>query len=73
MTPRLPAVSGEEVAKALSRAGFERINPRGSHIKFRDSEGRTVIIPSHRELARGTLHSVLKQADLSTEEFARLL
>ncbi|RIK11459.1 MAG: hypothetical protein DCC49_00730 [Acidobacteria bacterium] len=73
MTPRLPAVSGEAAAKALGRAGFERISQRGSHIKLRDHQGRTVIVPRHRELARGTLRSILKQANITIEDFAQLL
>lgn len=46
---------------------------RGSHVKVRHADGRTVIVPMHRELARGTLRSILRQADFSADEFRELL
>lgn len=57
----------------LSQAGFEQVGQRGSHVKLRRADGRTVIVPRHRELARGTLASVLRQAGMSREEFAEAL
>ncbi|MFN0153203.1 MAG: type II toxin-antitoxin system HicA family toxin [Gaiella sp.] len=43
--------------RALRAAGFEQISQRGSHLKLRNLEGRTAIVPMHRELAPGTLRS----------------
>lgn len=73
MSPALPALSGAEVLAALRRAGFERVSQRGSHVKARRADGRVVIVPLHRQLAIGTLRSILRQADLSVEDFIRLL
>lgn len=73
MSPRLPVVSGPEVVRALGKAGFGEISQRGSHRKLRHVDGRTVIVPLHRELAPGTLRSILRQADLSVEEFRAFL
>jgi predicted RNA binding protein YcfA (HicA-like mRNA interferase family) len=42
-------------------------------VKLRGSVGKTVIVPLHRELARGTLRSILRQADLTVEAFLDLL
>ncbi len=42
-------------------------------MKLRHSDGRTAIVPLHRELARGTLRSILRQANLSPEDFRKLL
>jgi len=42
-------------------------------VKLRNAEGRTVIVPMHRELAPGTLRSILHQAALSAEELTALL
>lgn len=53
-------VSGAEVVKALTKASFEQVNQRGSHAKLRHADGRTAIVPLHRELARGTLRSILR-------------
>ncbi|QBI20128.1 type II toxin-antitoxin system HicA family toxin [Egibacter rhizosphaerae] len=57
---------------ALRRAGFEVVSQRGSHVKLRNEDGRTVIVPDHREIARGTMRSILRQAGLSAEEFEQL-
>ena len=73
MSPALPVVSGREVVRALGRAGFGQVGQKGSHVKLRSEAGRTVIVPLHRELARGTLASILRQAALSVEEFRDLL
>lgn len=74
MSPKLPTLSGRKVIAALERAGFVHIKTKGSHAKLRNSEvGRTAIVPLHRELARGTLASILRQADLTVEELQKLL
>ncbi len=63
MTPPLPrGLSGQAVARALQRGGFEFVSSRGSHHKYRDAAGHVVIVPMHRELAPGTLRSILRQA-----------
>jgi predicted RNA binding protein YcfA (HicA-like mRNA interferase family) len=49
------------------------VSQRGSHLKLRHADGRTVIVPLHRELARGTLRSILRQAGLTADEFVALL
>jgi predicted RNA binding protein YcfA (HicA-like mRNA interferase family) len=69
---RLPVVSGWQCVKALQRAGFEISRQKGSHVKPRRGE-RTVIVPNHKELDRGTLRGVLEQAGLTADEFIALL
>lgn len=69
----LPLVSGEEVCRALGRAGFSRKSQKGSHVKMRHADGRSAVVPLHRELAQGTLRSILKQAALAAEEFEKFL
>lgn len=64
--------SGREVIAALAKAGFEQISQRGSHMKLRSADGRTVIVSGHREIARGTMRSILRQAGLTAEEFEDL-
>jgi predicted RNA binding protein YcfA (HicA-like mRNA interferase family) len=68
----LPVVSGQQTIKALSSLGFEQVSQRGSHVKLR-SEDRTAIVPLHKELARGTLRSILRQAGLTNEDFTAVL
>lgn len=72
MSPALPVVGGADVIAALSKAGFVQVSQRGSPVKLR-REGRTVIVPLHRELAPGTLRSILRQAGLTAAEFASLV
>lgn len=71
---RLPTVSGEEVVRALQRAGFEIRGQRGSHVKLRKSEA-TVVVPVHggRDIRRGTLRGILRDAGLTSEDFVSLL
>jgi predicted RNA binding protein YcfA (HicA-like mRNA interferase family) len=72
VSPSRP-VSGREVVEALGRAGFVEVSQRGSHLKLKNEAGRVVIVPMHRELAPGTLGSILRQAGLERSEFMSLL
>lgn len=72
MSSALPVVGGADVIAALAKVGFVQVNQRGSHVKLRQA-GRTVIVPLHRELAPGTLRSILRQAGLTAADFVSLL
>lgn len=68
--PRL--YSSKEILRALQQAGFSVISQKGSHIKLRGiKQGKiqTVIVPDHKEIARGTFSSILNQANLTRQEF----
>lgn len=68
--------SAKEILKTLSRAGFQIISQKGSHVKLRGiREGKlqTVIVPNHKEIARGTFTSILSQANLTKQEFESYL
>jgi len=69
-------IRGREVLRALQRAGFTRVSQRGSHIKLkkRTAQGElVVIVPNYREVAEGTLDSILQMAQMTREEFEGLL
>ena len=70
---RLPAVKPKEAIIALERAGFTFIRQKGSHRIY--AKGRlSVTIPFHaKDLKRGTLSHIIKQAGLTLEEFLNLL
>jgi predicted RNA binding protein YcfA (HicA-like mRNA interferase family) len=70
--PKLPVLSGAEVVKALERIGFEQVRQRGSHVVLRKGSLGTVV-PLHREVKAGTLHGVLRQAQVSPDDFLRAL
>jgi predicted RNA binding protein YcfA (HicA-like mRNA interferase family) len=63
----------EEDGQSLAGRRFGVVSTRGSHQKLHHDDGRVVIVPLHRELARGTLASILRQARLTPDEFKGLL
>lgn len=71
----LPQVSGREVVAALAKIGYEKDRQKGSHIVLRQIvyPHRRLVIPDHKEIAKGTLRAIMKQAGLTAEEFKRLL
>jgi predicted RNA binding protein YcfA (HicA-like mRNA interferase family) len=67
-------LSGQEVIKALQRGGFYIKRQKGSHIILRrDNPFAQVVVPDHKSIDTGTLSSILDGADLSVEEFTKLL
>ncbi len=71
----LRALPYRTVKRKLLAAGFAETSQKGSHVKFTRllPEGlRTVIVPSHRQVAVGTLRSILRQAGLTPDEFDSL-
>jgi predicted RNA binding protein YcfA (HicA-like mRNA interferase family) len=74
--PKLPSVSGERVIRALKRAGFVELRQKGSHVSLERRVGDQLfktVVPTHSELAKGTLSDILKQCGLKIEEFLELL
>jgi predicted RNA binding protein YcfA (HicA-like mRNA interferase family) len=72
---KLPVVSGQEAAQAFRKMGYELDRQRGSHVllRHRDPPYRRLSIPQHKELAKGTLRTLIREAGLTVEEFIRLL
>jgi predicted RNA binding protein YcfA (HicA-like mRNA interferase family) len=70
--PKLPRVSGAEVVRALERLGFSKVRQSGSHVIMR-RESKGCVVPMHAEVKVGTLAGVLRQADVSPEEFMSAL
>ena len=69
-----PLLSGNEIIRAFLRAGYIKVGQRGSHVKlFNPVKQITLIIPNHREVDRWTLKGILKDAEISVEEFLKLL
>lgn len=68
----VPVLKPEQVIKGLTGNGFSFIKQRGSHRKYKKG-GRTVIVPMHYEVAKGTLLSILEQAGLTLEELLKYI
>ena len=71
---RLPRTSGRDCVKALGKVGFYLKRQHGSHLILRrDNPFAQVVVPNHKELDRGTLRAIIRQAGLSVNEFVQLL
>ena len=69
-----PLLSGKEIVKAFEKVGYYRVSQKGSHIKIRnDTRQIILIIPAHKEVDRWTLRGIIRDAELTMEEFTRLL
>ena len=69
---RLPVCSGADAVKAFAAVGYTLDHQTGSHIILRHPSGRRLTVPNHRELAKGTLRALLREAGLTKEQFAEL-
>jgi len=66
----LPVLSGRKVVRVFAKLGWEVVRQRGSHIILvKESSIATLSVPDHREVARGTLRSLIRDAGLTVEEF----
>ena len=67
MSPRLPALTGHQVIIVLQRHGFVAVRQSGSHVILRHADGRRVTVPVHagRDLGRGLLRQIMRDANLS--------
>ena len=76
MSRRLPALSFREVVRALERLGFRVDHATGSHYRLKHAQDprRTTVVPRHsRDIKRGVLRSIIRQAGLTVEEFLHAL
>lgn len=74
--PKLPLISAKATIKAFEKINYQIIRQRGSHIRMRNSSDQTkppLTIPNHKILGKGLLRKLLRDTDLTTEEFLKLL
>lgn len=68
--------SGTQIIKALQKLDFYVASTKGSHVKLRGIRFKktvTVIVPKHKEVAMGTLASILRQANVEYKELKKLI
>ncbi len=73
---KLPRLSGKDVIKALSKLGFISVRQRGSHVimvKEVMESKVALVVPLHKEIDKGTLLEIIRQAQLKRDEFLKLL
>jgi predicted RNA binding protein YcfA (HicA-like mRNA interferase family) len=69
----LPALSGKEVVKRFETLGWVVARQSGSHIiLIKDGEIATLSVPNHREVAKGTLRSLIRSANVTVDEFCKV-
>lgn len=68
MSERLPVLSGAQLIDILGKLGWEAVRQRGSHVRLRHPDRAVSLVVPHRELKRGTLSGILRDAGLSREE-----
>jgi predicted RNA binding protein YcfA (HicA-like mRNA interferase family) len=71
---RLALVDARTLERVLLRQGFVAVRQRASHVFYRHPDGRTTTIPHHagRDVARPLLRAILREAEITPEEFERL-
>ena len=70
---RLPVCSGRDAVKAFGKVGYVVDHQTGSHIILRHPNRRRLTVPDHRELAKGTLRALIREAGLTVDQFTALL
>jgi predicted RNA binding protein YcfA (HicA-like mRNA interferase family) len=70
---KLPLLSGREICKALEKLGYVKIRQRGSHIRLKCPGRKSVTVPNYKEVSRGLLRKILRDAEITVEEFLKLL
>lgn len=68
--PPLPVLPSRDVVQTFERLGWSVARQQGSHIIMtKEGCAATLAIPAHKEVARGTLRSLIRSAELTVQEF----
>jgi len=75
MNARLPVLKARDLIRILKELGFKEVRQRGSHICFKHPDGRFTLVPYHsnEDISRGLLRQILREINISPDEFLRLL
>ncbi len=75
MSGRIPMLKAKDVSRILKTLGFFEVRTKGSHIFFKHSDGRATLVPRHsgEDIGRGLLRQILREINLTPEEFSKLL
>ena len=67
MSPKTPVLKPDEIIRLLERHGFVKVSQEGSHVKMRNQENTTIIIPVHqgKDLKKGLARAILRQAEIT--------
>lgn len=74
MSSKYPILPPSEIIRVLQKFGFEKVSQKGSHAKYKNYYSNKVcIVQMHDEVAKGTLKSILEQANIKLEDFLKKL
>lgn len=71
--PRLPIFSGREIIRILNKIGYSQVRQRGSHIRLMCPKRKAITVPDYKVIGRGLLRKILRDAELSVEEFNKII
>lgn len=73
MSNRLPSLRAQDIEKALKKIGFFPVRQKGSHRCFKHADGRFTLVPIHggEEIGRGLFRQILREIELTPEEFTK--
>ncbi|MBU2576269.1 MAG: type II toxin-antitoxin system HicA family toxin [Nanoarchaeota archaeon] len=71
---KLITISGKKFCGILEKLGFIKIYGKGSHVRFKHPDGRLTVVPVHgnENLGRGLLREILRQINVSKEDYEKL-
>jgi len=70
---RLPLLSGKALIKILKKIGYRETRQRGSHIRLECPQRKSVTVPNYKTIDRSLLRKILRDMELTPEEFEKLL
>lgn len=73
MPQPLPLLSGKEIIKVLQTIGYLATRQRGSHIRLSCENRKSITVPNYKLVGRGLMRKILRDAELTPEEFFKLL
>lgn len=71
--PKLPILSGRRIISALTKLGYRDVRQRGSHIRLSCPNRKSVTVPNYKSVDVSLLRKILRDAELSQEQFLDLL
>ena len=69
----LPVISAKEIIKTLEKIGYQVVRKRGSHFRLHHLTKDPLTIPDHKTIGKGLLRKLIRDSNLTVEEFEKLL
>lgn len=72
---KLPLVDAKKLIKILEHSGYTKLRQKGSHVQFKNDKGIIITVPIHsgRDIGRGLLRKIIRDMEISKDEFIELL